>query len=211
MRVTRLGEGSSNITYDYKNSSIENNFLIKFQNFCQKCFLVTLHIIWVTFRKFSLFRSRTWPQWSQKFPFKISYAFWTPHDWKFRFRLFDRRATKTWDPFWSVTNWVKFQNFSPGESISLQNLTPVVPKVSIWSFWLVCDQNLGASFWGATKWVKFQNFSPGESISLQNLTPVVPKVSLYEFLGILVAPQKKISIQFVGFNFYTCHINVSLS
>ncbi len=43
MRVRRLGEGSSNITYDYKNSSIENNFLMKFQNFCQKHFLVTLY------------------------------------------------------------------------------------------------------------------------------------------------------------------------
>ncbi len=41
----RLGEDSSNITYDYKNSSIENNFLIKFQNFCRKHFLVTLYII----------------------------------------------------------------------------------------------------------------------------------------------------------------------
>ncbi len=44
MRVRRLGEGSSNITYDYKNSSIENNFLIKFQNFYRKHFLVTLYI-----------------------------------------------------------------------------------------------------------------------------------------------------------------------
>ncbi len=42
MRVRRLGEGSFNITYDYKNSSIENNFLVKFQNFCWKYFLVTL-------------------------------------------------------------------------------------------------------------------------------------------------------------------------
>ncbi len=41
MRVRRLGKGSSNITYDYKNSSIENNFLMKFQNFCRKHFLVT--------------------------------------------------------------------------------------------------------------------------------------------------------------------------
>ncbi len=38
MHVRRLGEGSSNITYDYKNSSIENNFLIKFQNFCRSTF-----------------------------------------------------------------------------------------------------------------------------------------------------------------------------
>ncbi len=44
MRVKRLEEGSSNITYDYKNSSIENNFLIKFQNFCRKHFLITLYI-----------------------------------------------------------------------------------------------------------------------------------------------------------------------
>ncbi len=42
MCVRRLGEGSSNITSDYKNS-IENNFLIKFQNFCRKHFLVTLY------------------------------------------------------------------------------------------------------------------------------------------------------------------------
>ncbi len=28
-----IGGGSSNITYDYENSSIENNFSIKFQNF----------------------------------------------------------------------------------------------------------------------------------------------------------------------------------
>ncbi len=44
MRVRRLGEGSSYITYDYKNSSMGNNFLIKFQNFCRKHFLVTLYI-----------------------------------------------------------------------------------------------------------------------------------------------------------------------
>ncbi len=43
MCVRRLGEGSSNITNDYKNFSIENNFLIKFQNFCRKHFLVTLY------------------------------------------------------------------------------------------------------------------------------------------------------------------------
>ncbi len=45
MQVRRLGERSSNITHDYKNSSIENNFLIKFQNFCRKHFLVTLQIL----------------------------------------------------------------------------------------------------------------------------------------------------------------------
>ncbi len=44
MRVRRLGEGSSNKTYDYKNSSIENNFLIKFQNFCRKHLLVNLYM-----------------------------------------------------------------------------------------------------------------------------------------------------------------------
>ncbi len=43
MRVRRLGEDSSNITYDYKNFSKENNFLIKFQNFCRKHFLVSLY------------------------------------------------------------------------------------------------------------------------------------------------------------------------
>ncbi len=43
MRVRRWEERSSNITYDYKNSSTENNFLIKFQNFCRKHFLVTLY------------------------------------------------------------------------------------------------------------------------------------------------------------------------
>ncbi len=43
MRVRQLGEGSSNITYDYKNSSIETNFLTKFQNVCWKHFLVTLY------------------------------------------------------------------------------------------------------------------------------------------------------------------------
>ncbi len=41
--VGRLEEGSFNITYDYKNSSIENDFFIKFQNFCRKHFLVTLY------------------------------------------------------------------------------------------------------------------------------------------------------------------------
>ncbi len=44
MHVRWLGKGSSNITYDYKNSSIENKFLKKFQNFCRKHFLVTLYI-----------------------------------------------------------------------------------------------------------------------------------------------------------------------
>ncbi len=43
MRVRPLGEDSSSITYDYKNSSIEKNFLIKFQKFCWKHFLVTLY------------------------------------------------------------------------------------------------------------------------------------------------------------------------
>ncbi len=46
-----IGEGSSNITYDYKNSSIENSFLIKFQNFCWKHFLVTLYIFPVLSRR----------------------------------------------------------------------------------------------------------------------------------------------------------------
>ncbi len=40
----RLGEASSNITYDYKNSSTENNFF-KFQNFCRKHFLVPCTLI----------------------------------------------------------------------------------------------------------------------------------------------------------------------
>ncbi len=40
-----IGGGSSNITYDYKNSSIENNFLIKFQNFRRKHFMVTLYLV----------------------------------------------------------------------------------------------------------------------------------------------------------------------
>ncbi len=45
-----IGEGSSNLTYDYKNCLIENNFLIKFQNFFRKHFLVTLYngYIWLT-------------------------------------------------------------------------------------------------------------------------------------------------------------------
>ncbi len=45
MRVRRFWQDSSNIIYDYKNSSVENNFLIKFQNFYQKHFLVTLYVI----------------------------------------------------------------------------------------------------------------------------------------------------------------------
>ncbi len=73
-----------------------------------------------------IFKILTWRdfghlrQWSRKFLSTIYYTFWPPHSRKFRFDLFDQNATK----------WVKFPNFSTGESITQRNLTPVVPKVS---------------------------------------------------------------------------------
>ncbi len=77
------------------------------------------------------FRFGTLRQWCVKFLSMIFYPFWALHDRKlqigFRFGLFDQGATK----------WVKFPNFSPGESISDRNLTPVVPKVSLQDFLLI--------------------------------------------------------------------------
>ncbi len=75
MRVRRLGEGSSNITYDNKNSSIENNFLIKFQNFCQKHFLVTLYDYHLY--PYLLLNTVTpRPFWSQEYTWAWSQAKW---------------------------------------------------------------------------------------------------------------------------------------
>ncbi len=112
----------------------------------------------VKFWKFSLFHSGTWRQWSRKFPSRIIYTFWTPHEWKIRFSLFDQSATK----------WV------PGKSISLRNLTPMVPKVSLQDFLFIFGapqpKITNRSFWlRATKWFKFPNFSPRESTSHRNL------------------------------------------
>ncbi len=80
-------------------------------------------------------------QWSRKFPFTIYHPFWPSYGRKFWFGLFDQGATK----------WVKFPNFSPGESILDRNLTPVVPKVSLQNFLLILTtlppKILIRSFW----------------------------------------------------------------
>ncbi len=76
-------------------------------------------------------RSGTMRLWSRKFPSRIFYAIWPPHSRKFRFDLFDRLATVAWDwSFWGMTKG-QICNFSPGESIWLRNLTPMVQKVSL--------------------------------------------------------------------------------
>ncbi len=131
-----------------------------------------------------VFRSGTWRQWSRKFPSRIFYAFWPHHGRKFQF---------AWDPFWGATNWVKFPNFS---SFSLQNFTPVDPKVSLQDFLRILAAHnrkfrSGLFDQCANKLVKFPNFSPRESILLGNLTPVVSKVSLQDFLLILAAHGRK--------------------
>ncbi len=44
------------------------------------------------------FCSGTWRKWSRKYPSWKFLPFLPPHGRKFRFSLFDRRATRTWDP-----------------------------------------------------------------------------------------------------------------
>ncbi len=77
--------------------------------------------------------------------------------------------------FWDATKWVKFPNLWPGERILLQNMTPVAskvslleispifatprPKISIWSFWPLCYQNLGSHFEVRRNWSNFHMFA----------------------------------------------------
>ncbi len=121
------------------------------------------------------FCSGTWRQWSRKYP-----------SWKFHH--FCCPMTKNFDSvcltfvrpepviaFWGATKWIKFPNFCPGKRILLQNMTPVVskvslleilpifaapqPKISIRTFWLLCDQNLGSHFEVRRNGLNFQIFS----------------------------------------------------
>ncbi len=74
-----------------------------------------------------VFRSITWRWWSRKFPvqnFILTFVALPPE-------ISIQSFLPTWDqnlgsPFWGATKRVKFPNFSLGQCISLQNLTPVV-------------------------------------------------------------------------------------
>ncbi len=112
-------------------------------------------------------------QWSRKFPSRIFYPFWAPHDRKLRICLFDRRATKwcfwpaatktrVWS-FWVTTMGQNFKMLTLRDSgqwslqfsfsIFYPFWAPHGEKLRIslfdhwaikWCFWPPCDQNLGS-------------------------------------------------------------------
>ncbi len=96
----------------------------------------------------------------------------------------------------------QIQKFWPGESISLQNFTPVVCKVSLQEFLpVLAALRTNIPIWyirpGCDQMGQIWKFWPGENISLQNFTPVVCIVSLQEFLPVLTALRPKIPIWYI--------------
>ncbi len=120
------------------------------------------------------FHSRTWRQCSRKYPSWKFYPFWQPQARKFRFGLFDRRATTTWDcilmcdkmgqiyKFFSWReNFVSTHDASGLESIPPGNFThfcrPTVENLDSFLLTIVRPEP-GITFWGATIWLIFPNF-----------------------------------------------------
>ncbi len=154
-------------------------------------------------------RSETWCQWSRKYPSLKFPPILAAHGQKFWFGLFADMRPEPETAFWDATKLVKFPNFFPGERILLQNMMPVVSKVSLLEispilaahvrkFWFDLFNWRATRTWDhilrCDKMVKFSNFCPGERILLRNMTPVVSKVSLLEISPILAAPRSKITI-----------------
>ncbi len=101
--------------------------------------------------------------WTQNFPSRIFYSFWPRYRQKLRFGLFNRGASK----------WVKFPQFSPGEGISIRNLTPVVPKIYL-------QEGFFTHFGRPTA----KNF---DSVSLTKVRPNEPSFQILQiYLGLVI-------------------------